>query len=163
MKPKRMALYYLDFKLFKRVIVMNSIPEPITERKIRFALVGCGRIAQNHFSAIEQHAKNAEIVGVCDIDSNALNDAVNKTGATPYKTLPDMLKKSDADIVILTTPSGLHPAQTIKIAEAKKMSLLKSLWQLNGKMQKIWLKPVMSMVLGFLLLNRIDTIKHFNS
>lgn len=99
---------------------MNKLPLPITERKIRFALVGCGRIAQNHFSAIEQHAKNAELVSVCDIDSNALDDAVKKTGATPFKTLPDILEKSDADVVILTTPSGLHPAQTIKIAEAKK-------------------------------------------
>ena len=27
-------------------------PAPITDRKIRFALVGCGRIAQNHFAAL---------------------------------------------------------------------------------------------------------------
>ncbi len=27
---------------------------PITDRKIRFALVGCGRIAQNHFAAMEK-------------------------------------------------------------------------------------------------------------
>ncbi|MDH0343545.1 Gfo/Idh/MocA family oxidoreductase, partial [Chromobacterium haemolyticum] len=33
---------------------------PITDRKIRFALVGCGRIAQNHFGALEQHADRAE-------------------------------------------------------------------------------------------------------
>jgi UDP-N-acetyl-2-amino-2-deoxyglucuronate dehydrogenase len=29
---------------------------PITNRKIRLALVGCGRIASNHFAAIEGHA-----------------------------------------------------------------------------------------------------------
>ena len=38
----------------------------ITDRKIRFALVGCGRIAQNHFAAMEKHADRCELVDVCD-------------------------------------------------------------------------------------------------
>ena len=38
---------------------------PITDRKIRFALVGCGRIAQNHFAAMEKHGDRCEIVDVC--------------------------------------------------------------------------------------------------
>ena len=50
---------------------MNHFPKPITTRKIRFALIGCGRIAQNHFAAIEYHKDNAELVGVCDIDKIA--------------------------------------------------------------------------------------------
>ena len=32
--------------------------------------------------------------------------------------LADLLEKSDADIVVLATPSGMHPSQTIRIAEA---------------------------------------------
>lgn len=32
---------------------MHSIRPPITDRKIRFALAGCGRIAASHFNAIE--------------------------------------------------------------------------------------------------------------
>jgi UDP-N-acetyl-2-amino-2-deoxyglucuronate dehydrogenase len=38
----------------------------ITDRKIRFALVGCGRIAANHIEALRQHADRAELVAVCD-------------------------------------------------------------------------------------------------
>ena len=34
---------------------MRNYPT-ITDRKIRMALVGCGRIAANHFGAMEQHA-----------------------------------------------------------------------------------------------------------
>jgi len=37
-----------------------------SRRKLRFALVGCGRIATNHFAALRQHAERAEWVGVCD-------------------------------------------------------------------------------------------------
>lgn len=99
---------------------MRQFPPPITERKIRFALVGCGRIAKNHFGAIKQHADRAELVGVCDINPQALEEAVATTGATPYKSLTEMLGKCDADAFILTTPSGLHPEQSIQIAEAGK-------------------------------------------
>ena len=41
---------------------------PVTDRKVRFALVGCGRIAANHIEAIKAHAERAELVAVCDTD-----------------------------------------------------------------------------------------------
>ena len=37
---------------------------PITGRKIRFAVVGCGRIAVNHFNALRAHPNDAELVAV---------------------------------------------------------------------------------------------------
>lgn len=89
----------------------------ITDRKIRVALVGCGRIAANHFSAIEKHADNIDLVDVCDVNAASLAQAVARTGATGHRTLTDMLKSTTADMVILTTPSGLHPEQTIEIAQ----------------------------------------------
>jgi len=47
----------------------------VKDRKIRFALVGCGRISANHFEALEKHGERAELVGVCDIDPAALAKA----------------------------------------------------------------------------------------
>jgi UDP-N-acetyl-2-amino-2-deoxyglucuronate dehydrogenase len=99
---------------------MYKYPAPITDRKIRFALVGCGRIAQNHFAAIKQHSDRAELLGVSDVNSVALAEAVKSTGAKPFKTLTEMLAGCDADVIILTTPSGLHPDQAIEIASAGK-------------------------------------------
>jgi UDP-N-acetyl-2-amino-2-deoxyglucuronate dehydrogenase len=99
---------------------MYNYPNPITDRKIRFALLGCGRIAQNHFAAINQHKDRAELVGVSDINPKALSEAVKITKAKPFKTLTDMLNGCNADVFILTTPSGLHPNQTIEIAAAGK-------------------------------------------
>ena len=93
---------------------------PITDRKIRFALVGCGRIAQNHFAAMEKHADRCEVVDVCDINPVALTAAVEKTGARGHSRLADLLEHTTADCVILTTPSGLHPMQAIEVAEAGK-------------------------------------------
>lgn len=95
----------------------NYLPT-INNRKIRFALVGCGRIAKNHFGALKKHADRAELVGVCDIDPEALGAAALETGAKPYSSLTSMLEDTDADIVVISTPSGLHPEQTIEVAQS---------------------------------------------
>jgi UDP-N-acetyl-2-amino-2-deoxyglucuronate dehydrogenase len=99
---------------------MIRFPPPVTDRRIRFALAGCGRIAANHFGAIEKHKDRADLVAVCDVDPLALEKAARRTGTRPYASYVEMLEKSGADIVVLATPSGLHPAQTIHAAEAGK-------------------------------------------
>jgi UDP-N-acetyl-2-amino-2-deoxyglucuronate dehydrogenase len=90
----------------------------ITDRKLRFALVGCGRISTNHIDAIRVHAERAELVAVCDVDRRRADAAAAATGAAAFYALDDLLAASDADAVILATPSGLHPAQAIRCAQA---------------------------------------------
>lgn len=97
---------------------MSAFPAPITGRKVRFALVGCGRIAQNHLTALREHAERAELVAVCDTDAQALARAVAATGAQGFGSLTELLRHSVADCVVLTTPSGLHPAQAMEAARA---------------------------------------------
>ena len=97
---------------------MRHFPPPIVDRRIRFALVGCGRIAANHFAAIKKHADRAELTDVCDTDPKALARAAEQTGARPHAQLADLLRLSQADIIVLSTPSGLHPEQTIETAQS---------------------------------------------
>ncbi|MFY9511911.1 MAG: Gfo/Idh/MocA family oxidoreductase [Rubrivivax sp.] len=94
----------------------NSLP--IVDRPIRFALVGCGRISANHIEALRQHRERAELVAVCDNRPEALAAAVAKTGAAGFASLDALLAGSDADIVTLATPSGLHPRQAMRAAAA---------------------------------------------
>jgi UDP-N-acetyl-2-amino-2-deoxyglucuronate dehydrogenase len=93
-------------------------PFPIVDRPIRFALVGCGRIAGNHIEALRQHAAHAQLVAVCDNRPQALDAAVARTGAAGYDSLAALLDHSDADVVVLATPSGLHPRQAMRAALA---------------------------------------------
>jgi UDP-N-acetyl-2-amino-2-deoxyglucuronate dehydrogenase len=93
-------------------------PSIIRDRKLRLALVGCGRIAQNHIAALKQHADRAEWVAVCDNQPELLAQAVELTGAPGFASLDALLAGSDADLVVLATPSGLHPRQAIKVAQA---------------------------------------------
>lgn len=93
-------------------------PFPITDRPIRFALVGCGRISANHVQALRQHGGRAELVAVCDNRPAALAAAVAKTGARGFDSLDALLAGSDADVVVIATPSGLHPRQAMQAARA---------------------------------------------
>ncbi|MBK7529604.1 Gfo/Idh/MocA family oxidoreductase [Piscinibacter sp.] len=95
-----------------------TTPSVIRDRKLRLALVGCGRIAQNHFAALKQHASRVELVAVCDNQPAALEKAVALTGAAGFASLDALLAGSDADLVVLCTPSGLHPRQAIRVAQA---------------------------------------------
>ena len=99
---------------------MRQFSPPIKGRKIRFALAGCGRISANHFGAIDKHAERAELVDVCDTDHAALDKAVKQTGARGHDSLTKMLAATNADIVVLATPSGLHSAQTMEVAAARR-------------------------------------------
>ena len=89
---------------------------PITGRKVRFAIVGCGRIAANHIESIQRNADRAELVAVCDTNAEALASAVARTGARGHETLGSLLSAGGVDCVVLTTPSGLHSQQAMEVA-----------------------------------------------
>ncbi|HZP91660.1 MAG TPA: Gfo/Idh/MocA family oxidoreductase [Burkholderiales bacterium] len=97
---------------------MRHMRPPILNRKVRFALVGCGRISQSHLNAIAKHSGRAELVGVCDIEEAALKRVAVETKAKPYSRLEALLEDCPADIVVLATPSGLHAQQAILVAES---------------------------------------------
>ncbi|MCI0507721.1 MAG: Gfo/Idh/MocA family oxidoreductase [Gammaproteobacteria bacterium] len=88
------------------------------DQKIRIAVVGCGRISAKHFEAIHSHNKDLELVAVCDSDKKQLDASVTKTGVQGFDDLRDLLKQTEADLVALCTPSGLHPQQTIRCARS---------------------------------------------
>ncbi|WP_416897830.1 MAG: Gfo/Idh/MocA family protein [Minwuia sp.] len=97
---------------------MPAATEDLKGRPIRFAVIGCGRIAGKHFEAIAAHAGNAELVGVCDVDGASRKAASDKTGAPAFETMDKLISEASPDIVVLATPSGLHPQQTIRAAQA---------------------------------------------
>lgn len=92
-------------------------PYQITDRKIKFAIIGCGRISGKHLSALDEHAANAELAAVCDIDKEALAAVQVKPEVKRFNSLDETLTGCDADVFVLCTPSGLHPEQAIKIAQ----------------------------------------------
>ena len=56
----------------------------IANRKIRIAIVGCGRISSNHFGSIEKHANEIELVAICDTNAKVLNEHEEKYKVPAY-------------------------------------------------------------------------------
>ena len=84
--------------------------------KYKIGLVGCGRIAKNHFDAIRKE-KKLQLVAVCDIDKKK-TEATGKEQQVPFFTdLKKMLDDAPMDIISICTPSGVHPQNGILAAE----------------------------------------------
>lgn len=88
----------------------------ITNRKIRLAVVGCGRISKNHFNSIDMHKNDLELVGICDTSSQVLHEQAAQLNVPGYLRLEELLQQGAPDIVALCTPSGIHPEQTVLAA-----------------------------------------------
>lgn len=84
--------------------------------KYKFAIIGCGRIAQRH---AEHIAINGQLKAVCDIDFDKANFLAQKYGAIPYQNIDDLLA-TERDIVVVSicSPNGLHAEHSIKALNA---------------------------------------------
>jgi UDP-N-acetyl-2-amino-2-deoxyglucuronate dehydrogenase len=89
----------------------------VTDRKIRIAVVGCGRISRNHFGAIKAHGDEFELVAVCDNDAGVLSAHSAEYDVPGYRQLEEMLKAEKLDLIALCTPSGIHPDQAVLAAK----------------------------------------------
>lgn len=94
---------------------LNNFPI-ITGRRIKVGIVGFGRIAKNHFGSILQYIEELELAAVCDIDGDAVKQATKGYNVRGYTELKDMLTHETLDLVVLCTPSGLHPSQAVLAA-----------------------------------------------
>ena len=83
----------------------------IQNRRIRVAVVGAGRISQNHFNAIKVHEDDFELVSICEIDSQKHDELRVVHAVSLYADLGTMLKNESLDLIILCTPSGIHSKQ----------------------------------------------------
>ena len=83
----------------------------IQNRKIRFGIAGCGRISKNHFSSLEKHTEDLELVYVCDEDPAVLKEHESRYKVNTYLRLENMLQDEELELIAICTSSGLHPDQ----------------------------------------------------
>ncbi|MCP4152044.1 MAG: Gfo/Idh/MocA family oxidoreductase [bacterium] len=86
--------------------------------KLRFAMVGCGRILRKHAGSLTGHLKeDAEMVAVCDIKPQRAKEAGEKYGVPYFTSYDEMLKTVETDVVTILTESGNHAVHTIDIVK----------------------------------------------
>jgi UDP-N-acetyl-2-amino-2-deoxyglucuronate dehydrogenase len=85
-------------------------------KKIRFAIIGCGRIAQRHAAHINN---KGTLVAVCDVIKEKADGLAKEYKAIPYYNIDDLLASgADIDVISVCTPNGLHAEHSIKGIEA---------------------------------------------
>lgn len=87
-------------------------------RKLLFAIVGCGRIAKRHAEHIDTYGM---LVAVCDIDqSKTIEFGINRS-ISFYDSIDTMLEnEAQVDVVVVCAPNALHAEHSIKSLHAGK-------------------------------------------
>ncbi|MGE4563267.1 MAG: Gfo/Idh/MocA family protein [Victivallaceae bacterium] len=94
--------------------------------KVRFGLIGCGKIAEaNHFPEVLSLGKDGEIVAMYDIKPGAAAKLAKKfkSKAVICKSEAELLA-ADIDAVIIATPNCFHYPQTLAALNAGKHVLV---------------------------------------
>jgi len=86
------------------------------DKKVKFALIGLGRISPNHLDAIE-HAPHAELVAVCDIIEDLAKETGKKYSCSYYTDIEKMLESEKIDVCCILTPSGMHAEHACIVAK----------------------------------------------
>lgn len=85
---------------------------------MRYALIGCGRVAPSHINAARLN--NIEIVAVCDIELDKAERFAKEQqleNVSIYSDYKEMLSKEAVDFVSIATVSGTHAEIAVYCAE----------------------------------------------
>lgn len=105
--------------IFWKIVLLKNYRMSITNKKIKFAIVGAGHIGKRHAEMIRRE-EEGELVAMVDIRSK------EECGAhdfdVPFFNSLDELFASELefDVVNVCTPNGLHANQALTALEAKK-------------------------------------------
>lgn len=85
----------------------------MNKKKIRYALIGCGRIAPNHIAAALKNSDDLEICAVCDIEPSHMDSLLAKfqledKEINKYTDYKELLEKEKPELCAVATESGLH-------------------------------------------------------
>lgn len=88
-------------------------------QQFKVGISGAGTIGAIHADALVD-ISSATLVAVAEPREEAGQQFASKYDCTHYASYPDMLASADIDVVIVATPSGLHPDQVVLAAEHGK-------------------------------------------
>ncbi|MBI3599307.1 MAG: Gfo/Idh/MocA family oxidoreductase [Nitrospinae bacterium] len=90
-----------------------------SQKKLGFAIIGCGRICKTHTAVLSQ-LPGAKIVVVCDIIEERAKEYAKKYQCDYTVDYYEILKRNDVDVIDICTPTYLHSKMTVDAAEAGK-------------------------------------------
>lgn len=92
----------------------------MSDKKLKFAIIGCGRIAYRHIEILAHELPQASLVAVCDIVPEKAKKYAEKYNIPYYTDYHEMLKKEDIDVVNILTESGYHAKHALEVMDYGK-------------------------------------------
>ena len=84
---------------------------------LRFALVGCGRIAKRHSELLGMdQIDGASLAAVCDTDTTKASSLGDAIGVPHYDDMHTMMHEVQPDVVVVLTESGNHAQNVIDLS-----------------------------------------------
>jgi UDP-N-acetyl-2-amino-2-deoxyglucuronate dehydrogenase len=84
---------------------------------LKFALVGCGRIAKRHSELLGRNCiAGAGLVAVCDIVADKAAGIGHRFAVPHFTDMHEMLRSVAVDVVVVLTESGRHARHVIELA-----------------------------------------------
>jgi predicted dehydrogenase len=88
---------------------------------LKFALVGCGRIAKRHSELLGlNQIDQASLVSVCDIVEEKARNIGEQFSVPFYTDMHEMMQSEAVDVVVVLTESGHHARDVIALAQYGK-------------------------------------------
>lgn len=88
---------------------------------LRFALVGCGRIAKRHSELLGLgQIEGANLVAVCDLIKHKAQKLGEQFDVPYYTDMHQMMQTEQVDVVVVLTESGNHAKNVIELARYGK-------------------------------------------
>jgi UDP-N-acetyl-2-amino-2-deoxyglucuronate dehydrogenase len=88
---------------------------------LKFALVGCGRIAKRHSELLGlKQIDGAELAAVCDIDLPKAQKIGEQFSVPCFADMHEMMQSVDVDVVVVLTESGNHAKHVVQLAKYRK-------------------------------------------
>jgi len=80
---------------------------------MKLALIGCGRVAKHYRAMLAEPLLNdVRVVGVADADAAKRDEFAKHFAAVATSSVGECIEKSNPDLVVIATPSGLHAEHT---------------------------------------------------
>jgi predicted dehydrogenase len=93
----------------------------MSTRILNFALVGCGRVSENHLSHLASGHIPASLAAVCDVDETRTKAKGEKYRVPWFVDYHAMMKACpQIDVVVVATPTGYHARHVIDLAQYGK-------------------------------------------
>jgi predicted dehydrogenase len=88
--------------------------------ELKFALVGCGRIAKRHAELLgHKQIPNARLAAVCDVKGTRAEAIARQFDVPAYTDMHEMLRTEPIDVAVVLTESGLHADHVVALAAYK--------------------------------------------